>query len=275
MTQASSSPAGRTGRNLPLATAVGLGLFAIFGLSIWFKTVVFVILVTAVILIAVAEVIRALAPDISSNAKEVLLASVPFLNYFAYTGGIDALFVAVLITIAVILVVALRGGHQGYLVSVSKSIFILIYVPLFASFAVLLAGQPEGRNKVIALVLLTIGSDIGGYFVGSFFGKHQLAPNISPKKSWEGLVGSIVLQAILGLAIWHYLFTESWWKGAIVGAIMAVTATIGDLIESMIKRDAGIKDMSQLVPGHGGVMDRIDSLLFNAVVAWLLFSLFV
>ena len=139
----------------------------------------------------------------------------------------------------------------------------------------MLAAEPNGDRKVFALVLLTIGADIGGYFAGVAFGKHPLAPKISPKKTWEGSIGAILVQITIGAALWQLLFQESWWKGAVVGAIMTVTATFGDLIESMIKRDIGIKDMSTILPGHGGIMDRLDSLMVNAAVAWGLFALFL
>ena len=100
-------------------------------------------------------------------------------------------------------------------------------------------------------------------------------PKISPKKSWEGFVGALVLQLIVGVVLWIYAFAQPWWEGAIVGFVMMLTATIGDLVESMIKRDLGIKDMGSLLPGHGGVMDRLDSLVINAFMAWLLFGFFL
>jgi phosphatidate cytidylyltransferase len=102
-----------------------------------------------------------------------------------------------------------------------------------------------------------------------------MAPKISPKKSWEGFVGALVLQLIVGVVLWIYVFDQPWWEGAIVGFVMMLTATIGDLVESMIKRDLGIKDMGSLLPGHGGVMDRLDSLVINAFMAWLLFGFFL
>jgi len=151
----------------------------------------------------------------------------------------------------------------------------LVYAPLLAGFAVLLSTQEDGAWKVLAFILLTAATDLGGYAAGAIFGKHLMAPKISPKKSWEGFVGALVLQLIVGVVLWIYVFDQPWWEGAIVGFVMMLTATIGDLVESMIKRDLGIKDMGSLLPGHGGVMDRLDSLVINAFMAWLLFGFFL
>jgi phosphatidate cytidylyltransferase len=158
---------------------------------------------------------------------------------------------------------------------VARAIFVLAYGPLFASFAVLLVVSDNGVQKVIALVLLTIATDLGGYAAGALFGAHPMAPKISPKKSWEGFAGAMLVQVTTGVLLWVFVFDDAWWQGALVGLLMVITATVGDLIESMIKRDLGIKDMSQLLPGHGGVMDRLDSLVVNAFIAWALFALFL
>lgn len=275
MSEQADTGYGRAGRNLPVATVVGVALFSIFAASIWFKPVVFALLVAFVMMLAVVELARAISTDLPAPLRKVLLLCAPSLVLSAYFGGPQWLLGAFVISIGFVLVARLFSGQEDYVSHASKTIFIISYAPLLASFAVLLAAQEDGAKKVFALVLLTIGADIGGYFIGIFFGKHPLAPKISPKKSWEGLIGAIVLEIAIGIAIWHLLFEQSWWKGAIVGAVLAVTATFGDLIESIIKRDIGIKDMSQLIPGHGGIMDRLDSLVLNAVVAWLLFGLFV
>jgi phosphatidate cytidylyltransferase len=173
------------------------------------------------------------------------------------------------------LTVRLLDGQEAYVHHVTRSIFTLVYAPLLAGFAVLLSVQENGAWKVLAFILLTAATDFGGYAAGAIFGKHPMAPKISPKKSWEGFVGALVLQLIVGVVLWVYVFNQPWWVGAIVGFVMMLTATIGDLVESMIKRDLGIKDMGSLLPGHGGVMDRIDSLVINAFMAWLLFGFFL
>lgn len=266
---------GRAGRNLPLATAVGLALFAVFALSLIYRPVIFAFLVAAVMLLAVAELSRALVAELPVEVRKVLLVAAPTIVLAAYFGGPQWLLVSFVISLVAVLISRLFHEQDKYVSNVSRAIFILAYAPLLSSFAVLLAAQKDGDLKVLALVLLTIGADIGGYFSGVLFGRHPMAPRISPKKSWEGLAGAVILEIGIGIALWVYLFDGAWWKGALAGAVMAVTATFGDLIESMIKRDLGIKDMSRLVPGHGGIMDRLDSLVINAAVAWLLFALLV
>lgn len=275
MTTEPSTDYGRAGRNLPLATAVGVALFAVFSLSLVYRPFVFAILAAVVMMLAVTELSRALVSELPIQVRKVLLVSAPAIVLTAYLGGPIWLLSSYVVAVVAVLVSRLFHEQDKYVSNVSRAIFILTYAPLLAGFAVLLAAQEHGDLKVFALVLLTMGADIGGYFAGVLFGKHPLAPRISPKKSWEGLVGAILLEIAIGIALWHFMFNESWWKGAIAGAIMAITATLGDLIESMIKRDLGIKDMSRLIPGHGGIMDRLDSLVINAAVAWLIFALLV
>ena len=138
-------------------------------------------------------------------------------------------------------------------------------------------GEPDadGPERVVTFFLVVVASDVGGYVAGVLFGKHPMAPTISPKKSWEGFAGSTLACIGAGIASVVWLLDGDWWAGAIVGAVAVLTATVGDLGESMIKRDLGIKDMSNLLPGHGGVMDRLDSLLATAPVVWLLLHLLV
>jgi len=264
---------GRAGRNLPLATVVGVLLFAVFALSLIYRPYIFALLAAVVMLLAVAELSRALVAELPAEVRKVLLVSAPAMVLAAYFGGPQWLLISFVIAVVAVLVSRLFHEQDKYVSNVSRAIFILTYAPLLSSFAVLLAAQKDGDLKVLTLVLLTIGADIGGYFAGVLFGKHPMAPRISPKKSWEGLIGAVLLEIGIGIALWIFLFDGTWWKGALAGAIMAVTATFGDLVESMIKRDLGIKDMSRLVPGHGGIMDRLDSLVINAAVAWALFAL--
>ena len=168
-------------------------------------------------------------------------------------------------------------GADGYLADVSASIFLVVYLGLFASFATLLVAPHDGHARVLAFLIMVVCSDTGGYAAGALLGKHPMAPTISPKKSWEGFAGSIVT-AMIGGALAVSLqpaLHHPWWQGVVVGGVLAVVATMGDLAESLIKRDLGVKDMGTLLPGHGGVMDRMDSLLPSAVVAWALLILFI
>jgi phosphatidate cytidylyltransferase len=128
----------------------------------------------------------------------------------------------------------------------------------------------DGVAGIITFILVTIASDIGGYVAGVLFGRHPMAPVISPKKSWEGFAGSVVFTIGAGVGLVVGLLDGDWWVGIALGSIAVVMATLGDLCESVIKRDLGIKDMSQVIPGHGGLMDRLDSLLATIAPVWLL-----
>jgi phosphatidate cytidylyltransferase len=194
----------------------------------------------------------------------------------AYYGGPLALLIALALTVLATIFWRMPAGSIGFVRDVTTNAFLLGYVPLLAGFAILLV-QPEddGPQRVVTFFLVVVASDVGGYVAGVLFGKHPMAPTISPKKSWEGFAGSTLacIGAGIGSVVW--LLDGHWWVGAIVGAVAVLTATVGDLAESMIKRDLGIKDMSNLLPGHGGVMDRLDSLLATAPAVWLLLHLLV
>jgi phosphatidate cytidylyltransferase len=139
---------------------------------------------------------------------------------------------------------------------------------------VLLAVPDDGARRVVTFIATVVCSDVGGYAAGAALGRHPMAPTVSPAKSWEGFAGSTIACVLGGTALLTLLFDTPWWQGALFGLAIVVTATLGDLGESMIKRDLGIKDMGSLLPGHGGLMDRLDSLLPAAAVSWLLLSAF-
>jgi phosphatidate cytidylyltransferase len=169
----------------------------------------------------------------------------------------------------------LPGGATGYVRDVTAGIFTLGYLPLMATFVALMVAQPDGSRRALIFVVLTVCSDTGGYLAGIVAGKHPLAPAISPKKTWEGLAGSVALCLVAGGLLVPHLLGGHVWQGLLLGLAAVAAATLGDLAESMIKRDLEIKDMGHLLPGHGGIMDRIDSLLVMAPVIWLLLALFV
>ena len=266
---------GKAGRNLPVATAVGLGLLATVIASLFIDVRFFAILVAFAAMLAVRELSKALAVGLSDRMSTLLQVLAPVIVVAAAVSGVEGLIAAFVVSALLVLMVRLLDGQEAYVHHVTRSIFALTYAPVLAGFAVLLSTQENGAWKVLAFILLTAATDLGGYAAGAIFGKHPMAPKISPKKSWEGFVGALVLQLIVGVVLWIYVFDQPWWEGAIVGFVMMLTATIGDLVESMIKRDLGIKDMGSLLPGHGGVMDRLDSLVINAFMAWLLFGFFL
>jgi len=266
---------GKAGRNLPAATIVGLGLLATVVTSLFIDVRFFAILVAFAIMLAARELSRSLVVGLSDRMSILLQILAPVIVVSAAVWGIEGLLATFVGSSLLVLTVRLLDGQEAYVHHVTRSIFTLVYAPLLAGFAVLLSTQENGAWKVLAFILLIAATDLGGYAAGAIFGKHPMAPKISPKKSWEGFAGALVLQLAVGVALWVYVFDQPWWEGAIVGFVMMLTATIGDLVESMIKRDLGIKDMGSLLPGHGGVMDRLDSLVVNAFMAWLLFGFFL
>ena len=159
--------------------------------------------------------------------------------------------------------------HHSRLSHVAVSIFTILYIPLLASCIVLpltFGGHPV--SHALALVFLPALSDTGGLFAGAWFGKHKLSPRISPKKSVEGLIGSMLFAMIGAFAIFAFtyegLWASRWWVPIVSGVMVGAVGTFGDLCASMLKRDIGIKDMGHLLKGHGGVMDRVDSILLSA-----------
>jgi phosphatidate cytidylyltransferase len=161
----------------------------------------------------------------------------------------------------------------NYLRDVSVTIFLATWIPLFGAFGVLLVYPEDGWARVFALMLGVVFSDIGGYAAGVLFGKHRMVPAISPKKSWEGLAGSLLCGTTAAVLAVVFLMHKPWWVGVALGLMLVITATLGDLVESQVKRDLGIKDMGMLLPGHGGVMDRIDGALPSAAATWIVLSL--
>jgi phosphatidate cytidylyltransferase len=167
----------------------------------------------------------------------------------------------------------LQSQPVNYLRDVAVTIFLATWIPLFAAFGALLVYPEDGWARVFAFMLTVAFSDIGGYAAGVLFGKHRMVPAISPKKSWEGLAGSLVCGTIAAVLAVTFLMHKPWWVGVPLGIMLVITATLGDLVESQFKRDLGIKDMGTLLPGHGGLMDRIDGALPSAVATWIVLSL--
>jgi phosphatidate cytidylyltransferase len=193
----------------------------------------------------------------------------------AYVWGPIVLIAATGIAILSALIWRMRRGYEGYVRDVTASVFTIAYLPFMAGFLSLTLAADNGPARIVTFILLTISNDIGGYATGVLFGRHPIAAQISPKKSWEGLVGSVLLQATVGALAFTFLLDAPWWQGVIAGLVLTVTATAGDFAESAIKRDLGVKDMGSFLPGHGGMMDRFDSLIPNAFTSWVLFTLFL
>jgi phosphatidate cytidylyltransferase len=266
------APPGRAGRNLGAAIGVGVGLAAVIVASLFVWRPAFLGVVVVAILIAVVELSRALhAGGFRPPLMPVLLGSVGMLA-LAWTRGSTGLVIAFLVTVLAVLLWRLADGPDNYFPDAASGVLVALYVPLLAGFAVLLRVPDDGAIRVLAFIATVVASDVGGFAVGVLAGKHPMAPSISPKKSWEGMGGSLLTCMIVATAILVPALGAPWWGGIAFGAAIAVTATIGDLGESLIKRDLGIKDMGHLLPGHGGIMDRLDSLLPAAAVSYLLLS---
>lgn len=265
----------RAGRDLPAAIGVGMVLGAlIIGTALVWKPS-FVLLVTAVITIGAFELATALrAGRINAPLVPVMVGAVALVP-LAYYGGSAALILGhALICLTILVWRALDGPAQAAR-DIAGGVFITTYVPFLAGFTALMLAEPDGGHRIIVFALVGTMSDIGGYAVGVLAGKHPMAPSISPKKSWEGFAGSVLTCMLAGAISVPLLLGGPWWAGALLGVPVAFFATVGDLAESTLKRDLGIKDMGSLLPGHGGVMDRLDSLLVTAPVVWILLGLLV
>jgi len=269
------SAPGRAGRDLPVAIVVGLGLGALVLGTLYTVKVAFLGVILAAILVGLWELCRAL------QVKNVYAPFIPLavgtvaLLVLAYTDGREAMTVAALLTALAVVVWRLAEGAHGMLPDIAAGLMALVYVPFLAGFASLMLAPHDGHRRITAFIATVVASDVGGYAFGATLGRHLMAPRISPKKSWEGLVGSTLACAICGAVIFAALLHVMWWKGAVYSLATVCTATLDDLGESMVKRDLGIKDMGRVLPGHGGLMDRLDSLLPTAPVAWLLLTAFV
>lgn len=266
----------RAGRDLPAAIAVGVVLGGAVIASLLISRHIFIVLVGLAIAGGTWELAGALRRGAGIRVAMLpLILGGQAMVWGAWPYERRGLVVAFVITVLACLVWRFRGGVTGYVRDVTASFFVAAYVPLMAGFATMLATPHDGAGRILTFLVTVVCSDIGGYAAGVLLGRHPMAPSISPKKSWEGFSGSVVAGVAGAIATVTLALDGQWWHGALLGVAVVVTATVGDLVESMIKRDLGIKDMGSLLPGHGGLMDRLDSLLPSAVVSWLLLSLLV
>jgi phosphatidate cytidylyltransferase len=267
--------AGRLGRNLAAAATVGLLFGGSVVVALFILKEIFVGLVVLLVGVAVTELAGALRPSGVRLTLLPLLAGVLGMLVGGYIGGTAFLVSALALTTLVITFWRLIGGREGYVRDITASVFVAMYVPFLAGFALLLLRPEDGPSRVLVFAAVTVASDLGGYASGVLFGRHKLVPSISPGKTWEGLAGSTVFCLATGVAGVVFLLDGAWWAGLAIGLVVTITATLGDLVESMLKRDLNIKDMGSVLPGHGGVMDRLDSLLPSAFASWLVLTVLV
>ncbi|MFI6131795.1 phosphatidate cytidylyltransferase [Micromonospora sp. NPDC051141] len=269
-------PASRAGRNLPAAIGVGAALGAAIVVPLFFFLPAFLAVLAAAVAIGIWEMARAVRRSGAHPPLVPLVAGGVIMVGLAWFAGPDALCLGLLVTVLGTMIWRLGDGPGNYQRDLTAATLIAVYVPFLAGFAALLAAAPDdGHLRVLVTLVAVVLSDTGGYAAGVAFGKRPMAPKISPKKSWEGFAGSVTAAAAGSALLLWLLFDVAPWWGALFGMAMSCAAVLGDLAESMIKRDLGVKDMSNLLPGHGGLMDRLDSILFAVPTAYLLLAVFV
>ena len=263
----------RAGRKLLPSILVSLSLLTLIFGSITLEPKLFLALICVVIMLGVRELTHAYRaggielPDLPIMAVSlvILLAS--------WFGGTEGLAVSTGLSIPILMFFLLLISQKDFIKRSTSAVFAVFYLAVLGGFILLVANDADGGKRILALVILISCNDTFAYFAGVLFGKHKMAPTISPKKSWEGLIGGLIASLIGGGLVFHLAFETAWYVGSAIGVMTVVTATCGDLIESAIKRDLAIKDMSNLLPGHGGIMDRLDSALFTAPAVWFAFEL--
>ncbi|GAB3622058.1 hypothetical protein GCM10027418_01400 [Mariniluteicoccus endophyticus] len=276
---------GRAGRNLPAAIGVGVALAAALVVTLTWWNLGFVLLVAAALAAGSVELHKALKRlEMHAEIVPIVLGTIAIVTGSYFAGQADhridipsnTLMLGLLgLTALVTLIWRMPRGADGFVRDAAASMLIIAYLPMLGSFVSLMLAGQEGTMRVVTFIAVVCMGDIGGYVAGVLFGKHKMAPRISPKKTWEGFAGSMLFGILtaVGFCVWG--FGVAWWGGLPLGAALVAVGACGDLIESLIKRDIGIKDMSSFLPGHGGVMDRLDSLLVAAPVAWLALYLLV
>ncbi|HMT49896.1 phosphatidate cytidylyltransferase [uncultured Dietzia sp.] len=279
-TAAAATPPSRAGRDLTRAIPVGIGLGAMVIASIAFNPRAWYLVAAGAVAIGTWEVFKRLRQARFTLPLLPLLVGGQAMVWCGFLGGARGSFAAFAATTVVVLVwrllmAGLTAAPQNYLRDVSVAVFVLVWIAIPGSLGAMLSDGDYGAQRVVALILLVVCSDVGGYAAGVLFGKHPMAPAVSPKKSWEGFAGSMLFAIVGGALVVALLFDDSVWKGVLLGVLTVFTATLGDLIESQVKRDLGIKDMGTMLPGHGGFMDRLDSVLPTAVVVWIMFTFIV
>ncbi|MFF7244039.1 phosphatidate cytidylyltransferase [Embleya sp. NPDC008237] len=285
---------GKAGRNLPQAIGVGAGLGGVIIASLLTLPVLFVGVVLLAVLVGLWELAGAFGraeavTDASGRTAQgatvgrgIRIPVVPLavgsvaMLVAGYARGAEGLAIATALTAIAVMIWRMTEGPEDFLRDMTAGVFTVFYLPFLAGFAVLMLADDDGARRVLTFIILVVCADTGAYAAGvTSGGPHKMAPKISPGKSWEGFAGGVLLAAGAGAVCVTTMLDGAWWQGAVVGVAAAAVSALGDLAESMIKRDLKVKDMGSLLPGHGGLMDRLDSLLPAAPVVWLLLAAFV
>ncbi len=284
---ATSAPAEKKrgpGRNLPAAITTGVVLGGIAVASLLWWNWGFALLAAVGLTLGVWEVCNALEKTGAHPARWPILIGTPVILLGSYAvsqgaGRPESAIGVIVGGLALVVIAALfsriPAGTDGFVRDASASLFVISYLPLLGSTVLLMLAADNGAARIFCFILAPIACDTGAYVFGVLFGRHKMAPGISPAKSWEGFVGGIITAMALSAVAVHGLLDAPIWVGLLLGLVAGCCGVVGDLVESAIKRDAGIKDMSHVLPGHGGVMDRLDSLLAAAPAAWLVMYVLV
>lgn len=259
---------GRAGRNLPLAVASGVGLAAVFLVSLLWHPLVLLALIFALVVVALLELDSAFASRRARPATPVVIAvaAVALFGTYAVGPGAQALSLALLLLGGAVWSFLAGGGHRAVEV-IGATLLVGVWVPFLASFASLLVERPGGSWYVLAAIALAVVTDISAYGFGSVFGRHKLAPRISPGKTWEGLAGGALAALLVAALALVWIPGLDLPSALLLAVAVSLAATLGDLTESLVKRDLGVKDLGRILPGHGGIMDRVDSIIFSLPAA--------
>jgi phosphatidate cytidylyltransferase len=239
----------------------------------------FVILVALLIIpglfelskLAAARGIKILLPV--SIPATVLMATMPW--WYVFVFGLETDYVSLLFALPVMLCFLyqrIRYGVSGTLANIGGACFSIMYLGFLVTFITLIRMEFDAW-RLLMLIFVVKCSDIGAYTFGKLFGKHKFSPVISPKKTWEGMAGAVIAAAIVAVAFAVFCDIMAWWLGVLFGIIFAFLGQLGDLAESMLKRDAEMKDSSNNVPGFGGILDVVDSVLITAPFGYLFFHI--
>jgi phosphatidate cytidylyltransferase len=272
----------RTGRNLPLAIIIGL----VLGFGLLFSLIVvkdvFVVFAGGLLVFTAFELASALrfagrdVPRIPTVIAALAVGPAAF--YWLEDGhwlvGLAGMALVTIWRLAETIWPSHRASRDDLVKDLFAGVLVQAYVVFLGSFALLLTGHEGGQWWTLAFLIVVISTDTGAYASGLLLGKHPMAPRISPKKTWEGFAGSVTAAVIAGVLVAVLMLDQPVWVGLLFGVTIALTATLGDLTESLIKRDLGIKDISTWLPGHGGFLDRLDSVLPSAAAAYAFYLVF-
>lgn len=273
----------RAGRNLVFAIGIGVALGGAFIVSVVILPWLFIIFGAVLMGFAVFELSSALrfaGRDVPRVASVVVAVATMPAAFFLHTGGLWLAVIGGIVVITLWRLIELltprgRAPARDVLKDLLAGAFVQLYVTLLGGFYVVLTGLEGGQWWTLAVIIIVVAVDLGAYLAGVTLGRHPMAPRISPKKTWEGFGGAALFAVVGGVLLSWLTLGQSPWLGIPLGLALLVTATGGDLVESLIKRDLGIKDISTWLPGHGGFLDRLDSILPSAAIAYAFYLLVV